>query len=140
MRTRFLSKEYFADDAVESLRGFAFLSLAAPCLPALDPPCAGGMFSYDSEICVDFPNASTIDKFPFDRALSQFLSDVVPEVASAGEQKSPRISAQNAGSEASGIVILQVMRQYKYVFILFQNCSIVSGFHCLMIDFASTRR
>ncbi|CAA7390938.1 unnamed protein product [Spirodela intermedia] len=109
MRTRFLSKDYFfADGVVESLRGFAFLTLPAPCLPALHPPCAGGMFSYDLDICVDFPNGSTIDKFPFDRALSQFLSDVVPEVSSAGEQKSPRISAQNAGSEESGMVISQV--------------------------------
>ncbi|CAA6655622.1 unnamed protein product [Spirodela intermedia] len=109
MRTRFLSKDYFfADGVVESLRGFAFLTLPAPCLPALNPPCAGGMFSYDLDICVDFPNGSTIDKFPFDRALSQFLSDVVPEVSSAGEQKSPRISAQNAGSEESGMVISQV--------------------------------
>ncbi|XP_078427484.1 shortage in chiasmata 1 [Wolffia australiana] len=101
MRTRFLCKDYFsADGAVECLRSFVLLSLPEPCLPPLDAPSAAGTLENDLNVIVEFPMASVIDKLPFDRAVSQFLSDVVPKALPDGEQKPPSISADVLRTEA----------------------------------------
>ena len=106
MRTRFLSTDYFfADDSVEWLRPLVFAPLPEQCLPPLYAPSAAETLIKDLENCSESPSLSVIDKFPFERALSQFLSVVIPKVTSERE-----LSALDLRSDSREELVFQVMR------------------------------
>ncbi|KAK8966036.1 hypothetical protein KSP40_PGU021110 [Platanthera guangdongensis] len=78
----FIAADYFsATPTSDALKDFQVLTLPPSNLCSPDPPL-------DVEIPFLNPDLSVhyeIDKFPFEEALADFLSDVIPRLVGAGE-------------------------------------------------------
>ncbi|PKU86671.1 hypothetical protein MA16_Dca014313 [Dendrobium catenatum] len=85
MRTRFLATDYFSVPSTsEALKDFQALSLPAPNVYSPDP-----FLSAEIPLLIpDFSAQHEIDRFPFEEALTEFLSDVIPRFLGAGERPS----------------------------------------------------
>ncbi|PKA55024.1 hypothetical protein AXF42_Ash003661 [Apostasia shenzhenica] len=91
MRTRFLNTDYFSAPATsEALRDFQAVTLPAPDFSSPDPSTSLeiALFDPDSSIHHD------VDKLPIEKALADFLSDVIPEFHRIGGTGSANSSPQ----------------------------------------------
>lgn len=85
MRTRFLATDYFSVPSTsETLKDFQPLYLPAPNFSSPDP-----FLSVESPLLVpDYSVQHEIDRFPFEEALNDFLSDVIPQFLGADGRRS----------------------------------------------------